>query len=105
MLLALQLGLGLHLSVARRFDHSGTAVRQFPVVIEVVAAPLAFDLVVVIPYLVQAGHSALTFQATHTVNDDECYQCQPQNDQPFSKFHGSTCLSLGRHAGWISLTA
>lgn len=97
MVLAFELGLGLHALLFRRPDDARPSIRQFPVEFRLPCRRLGivFDVLRrrgILSGLVKARHAALALQATHAVDDDERHQCQSQYDQPLSKFHGSSCL-------------
>ncbi|SFU58041.1 hypothetical protein SAMN04487955_104124 [Halomonas korlensis] len=100
MFLALQLGLGLDPTRFRGSNDSRPAIGKFPVDFGLSGRCFGVEtrIFCVIRDLVETRNSALALQATHTIDHDECHQRQSQNDQPLSKFHGSSCLLLRRHA-------
>ncbi|WP_240916756.1 hypothetical protein [Cobetia sp. MB87] len=90
--------LGMRSGIA---NHPVAAVRQLPVVTFFLFFHRGIARIVggiLCTRSIQSGYSTLTLEPAHTVNDDDCDQHQPQQDEPLSQFHGSLACLLGHHA-------
>ncbi len=94
MVLSLELGFGLHTVIIGGPDDSRPSVWQLPVDFGLAGLFLGVCILIlgVFLHLIQAGNASLTLQATHPIYHDEGHQRQSQDDQPLSKFHGSSAF-------------
>ncbi|OBX34462.1 hypothetical protein A8U91_03515 [Halomonas elongata] len=105
MVLSLQFRLGLHVRLLSRPDDTCPSIGQFPTELGFASRRLGVFIGIrrragrrLVTGPVETRYLTLALEATYPIDHDEGHQCQPKNDQPLSKFHGSSCLLLRRHA-------